>query len=187
MQILNYIVADARPLPLGGGVTTNSAHHPIALVSPTFRSICLDHPYSTSTKGKATAPVKLSISEALEFSDLRTMATFFEDGPSWDAKTLHNIRFLSISYLDDHAATGWGRSTTNYAYEAFEYLHKHWKFDANILASTLPPLLTLDILRWRPGVMEPLRDFVTFLIWLSLAHTVVSHLKSINFVFFFFF
>ncbi|KAH6667700.1 hypothetical protein B0J14DRAFT_170414 [Halenospora varia] len=80
-QILNYIVADAPPPPLGGGVTTRSAHHPIASVSQTFRSIYLDHPYSTSTKGRATAPIKLRIGEALEFSDLRTLAAFFEDDP----------------------------------------------------------------------------------------------------------
>jgi hypothetical protein len=78
-----------------------------------FRSIYLDHPYSTSTKGRATAPVKLSIGEALEFSDLRILAAFFEDGPGRDATTLHNVRFLSISYLDDHADTGWGWCTSN--------------------------------------------------------------------------
>lgn len=107
-------------------VTTHSTHHPIASVSQIFRSIYLDHPYSTSTECRATAPVKVSIDEALEFSDLRTLAAFFEDGPGRDATILHNVRFLSISYLDDHAATGWGRWTTNYAYEAFEHLYKHW-------------------------------------------------------------
>ncbi|KAH8663698.1 hypothetical protein BGZ60DRAFT_74150 [Tricladium varicosporioides] len=124
-QILSYIVADARPLPLGGGVTTHSTHHPIASVSQTFRSIYLDHPYSTSTTSRATALVKLRIGEVLEFSDLRTLAAFFEDGPGQDTTTLHNIRFLSISYLDDDAATGWGRWTTGYAYEAFKHLYKH--------------------------------------------------------------
>lgn len=125
-QILNYIVADAQPLPLGGGVATHSTHHPITSVSQTFRSIYLDHPYLTSTEGRATTPVKLRIGEALEFSDLRTLAAFFEDGPSRDVIALQTIRFLSISYLDDYAATSWGRWTTRYAYEAFERLYRHW-------------------------------------------------------------
>ncbi len=50
--------------------------------------------------------VKLSISEALEFSDLRTLVAFFKDSPSRDTITLHNVQFLSISYLDDHTTIG---------------------------------------------------------------------------------
>jgi hypothetical protein len=125
-QILNYIVADAQPLPLGGSITTRTTHHAVASVSQTFRSIYLSHPYSISTKTKVTTPVKVSIGEVLEFRDLRTLAAFFEDGPGQDAKTLLNVRFLSVSYLDDDSATGWAQWTTNYAYEAFEYLCKHW-------------------------------------------------------------
>ena len=125
-HILGYVVADARPPPLGGGVKTHAAHHPVASVSRAFRSIYLDSPYSTSTKDGETTPVKLRIGEALEFSDLKTLSAFFEHGPGRDATTLHNVRFLSVSYLDDESATGWGQRTTDYAYEAFEYLHKHW-------------------------------------------------------------
>ncbi len=125
-QILGYIVADARPSPLGGGVRTHAAHHPVASVSRAFRSIYLNHPYSTSTEGRETTPAKLRIGEALEFSDLKTLSAFFEHGPGRDATTLHNVRFLSVSYLDDENATGWGQRTTDYAYEAFEYLYKHW-------------------------------------------------------------
>jgi len=115
-QILRYIVADARLSPVGGGVRTHAAHHPVASVSRAFRSIYLDFP----------TPVKLRIGEALEFSDLKTVSAFFEHGPGRDATTLHNVRFLSLSYLDDESATGWGQRTTDYAYEAFECLHKHW-------------------------------------------------------------
>ncbi|PVH70300.1 hypothetical protein DL98DRAFT_141250 [Cadophora sp. DSE1049] len=125
-QILGYIVADARPSPLGGGIRTHAAHHPVASVSSVFRSIYLNHPYSTSTEGRETTPRKLRIGEALEFSDLKTLSAFFNDGPGRHATTLHNVRFLSISYLDDETATGWGQRTTDYAYEAFEYLYKHW-------------------------------------------------------------
>ncbi|KAH7330026.1 hypothetical protein BKA65DRAFT_508261 [Rhexocercosporidium sp. MPI-PUGE-AT-0058] len=123
-QILGYIVADARPL--GGSVRTHTKHHPVATVSKTFRAIYLNSPYSTSTKGGETTPAKLRIGEALEFSDLKTLSAFFEHGPGRDATTLHNVRFLSVSYLDDENATGWGQRTTDYAYEAFEYLYKHW-------------------------------------------------------------
>ncbi|KAL5318084.1 hypothetical protein ACEPPN_015188 [Leptodophora sp. 'Broadleaf-Isolate-01'] len=126
VQILGYIVADARLSPLGGGVRTHAAHHPVASVSRVFRSIYLNQPYSTSTKGRETMPVKLRIGEALEFCDLRTLAAFFEDGPGRDATILPHVQFLSISYIDDHTATGWGQRTTDYAYEAFEHLHKHW-------------------------------------------------------------
>ena len=108
-QILHYIVADALPLPLGGGVTTYSTHHPIASVLQTLRSIYLDHPYSPSTKGRATAPVKLKIGETLEFSDLRSLAAFFENSPGRNAASLHDVQSLNISYIDDHNAIGWGR------------------------------------------------------------------------------
>ena len=125
-KILKYIIADARPLPFGGGVTAHSTHHPFASISRTLRSIYLDLPYSPSTNGKATAPVKLRIGEALEFSDLKTLAAYFEDGPGRDATTLRTVRFLSLFYLDDYTAIGWGQRTTNYAYKAFEYLYKNW-------------------------------------------------------------
>ena len=106
-QILGYIIADARPSPLGGGVRTHAAHHPVASVSRAFRSIYVNHPYSTSTEGRETTPARLRIGEALEFSDLKTLSAFFEHGPGRDATTLHNVRFLSVSYLDDENATGW--------------------------------------------------------------------------------
>ena len=125
-QILGYIVTYARPSPLGGGVRTHAAHHPVASVSSAIRSIYFNLPYSTSTKGRETTPAKLRIGEALEFSDLKTLSAFFEHGPGRDATTLHSVRFLSVSYLDDENATGWDQRTTDYAYEAFEYLHKHW-------------------------------------------------------------
>ncbi|PVH76119.1 hypothetical protein DL98DRAFT_592576 [Cadophora sp. DSE1049] len=125
-HILSYIVVDARPSPLGGGVRTHAAHHPVASVSRAFRSIYLNHPYSTSTKGRETTLVKIRIGEILEFCDLRTLAAFFDDGPGRDVIMLQHIQFLSISYIDDHTATGWGPWTTDYAYEAFQHLHKHW-------------------------------------------------------------
>ena len=103
-QILGYIVTYARPSPLGGGVRTHAAHHPVASVSRAFRSVYLDHPYSISTKNKEITPVKLRIGEALEFSDLKTLSAFFERGPG--RATLHNVRFLSVSYLDDENAAG---------------------------------------------------------------------------------
>ncbi|MAD82831.1 MAG: hypothetical protein CL912_07700 [Deltaproteobacteria bacterium] len=76
----------------------------MASVSRAFRSVYLDHPYSISTKNKEITPVKLRIGEALEFSDLKTLSAFFERGPG--RATLHNVRFLSVSYLDDENAAG---------------------------------------------------------------------------------
>ena len=73
-QIVGYIFAGARLSPLGGGVRTHAAHHPVASVSRASRSIYLDHPYSISTKGRDTTPVKLG--EALEFSDLKFCQPF---------------------------------------------------------------------------------------------------------------
>ena len=98
----------------------------MASVSRAFRSVYLDHPYSISTKNKEITPVKLRIGEALEFSDLKTLSAFFKHGPGRHATTLHSVRFLSVSYLDDENAMGWGQRTTDYAYEAFECLYKHW-------------------------------------------------------------
>ncbi|CZT10240.1 uncharacterized protein RAG0_14773 [Rhynchosporium agropyri] len=125
-QILAHVIKDARPSPLGGGVRTHAAHHPVASVSSIFRSIYFNLSYSISTKRRETTPAKLRNGEALEFSDLKTLSAFFEHGPGRDATSLHNVRFLSVSYLDDENATGWGQRTTYYAYEAFEYLYKHW-------------------------------------------------------------
>jgi hypothetical protein len=63
---------------------------------------------------------------ATYFNDLRTLAAFFQEGPGQDIALLHQVRFLSISYIDDHAATDWRRRTTDYAYEAFEILYISW-------------------------------------------------------------
>ena len=125
-QILSYIVTDARPLPLGGGIRAHTAHHPVASVSRAFRSVYLSHCYLSSTEGRETTPIKLRIGEVLDFSDLKTLSAFFEYGPGRDATILQHIQFLSISYIDDYTATGWGQRTTDYAYEALEHLHKHW-------------------------------------------------------------
>jgi len=57
---------------------------------------------------------------------LKTLSAFFKHGPGRHATTLHSVRFLSVSYLDDENAMGWGQRTTDYAYEAFECLYKHW-------------------------------------------------------------
>lgn len=68
--------------------------------------IYLDLPYSPFTNGRATAPVELKIGEALEFSELRTLAAVFEDGLDRDTLTLYNVRFLSVSYLNNYIAIG---------------------------------------------------------------------------------
>ena len=57
---------------------------------------------------------------------MKTLSAFFKHGPGRHATTLHSVRFLSVSYLDDENAMGWGQRTTDYAYEAFECLYKHW-------------------------------------------------------------
>jgi hypothetical protein len=88
--------------------------------------IYLGHPYPDAAKHRTTAPIRLNIGEALSFNDLQTLAAFFREGPGQDVAVLRNIRSLSISYLDDHAATDWRRRTTDYAYEAFELLYASW-------------------------------------------------------------
>ena len=75
---------------------------------------------------KATAPIHLNIGEALYFDDLRILAAFFRDGPGRDSALLPKVRFLSISYLDDHTATDSWRRKTDYAYKAFELLYASW-------------------------------------------------------------
>lgn len=75
-----------------GGTNSDSEHH--EMLQTTSALLLLLH----------------GIGEALEFSDLRALAAFFEDGPGRDVTTLHNVRFCSVSYLDDHTATGfWER------------------------------------------------------------------------------
>jgi hypothetical protein len=65
----------------------------------------LGHPYLTTAKHRTTALIHLNLGEALYFNDIRTLATFFQEGPSQDIALLYKVRFLSISYVDDHAAT----------------------------------------------------------------------------------
>jgi hypothetical protein len=125
-QIIGYAIADTQLLPMGGGVGMRRAHHPVASVSGALRMIYLSLPYPTTAKHKATAPIHLNIGEALYFNDLRTLAAFFREGPGRDSALLPKVRFLSISYLDDHAATYSWRRTTDYAYEAFELLYTSW-------------------------------------------------------------
>jgi hypothetical protein len=88
--------------------------------------IYLVQPYPAAAKHRTTAPIHLNIGDALYFNDLRTLAAFFREGPGQDIAVLRSIRSLSISYLDDHAATDWRRRTTSYAYEAFELVYASW-------------------------------------------------------------
>lgn len=80
-RILSYIIADSRLLPLGGGVKVYTAQHLVASVSRALRSIYLNHLYLTSTEGKEITLIKLRISKALEFNDLKTLLAFFKHGP----------------------------------------------------------------------------------------------------------
>jgi hypothetical protein len=66
--------------------------------------IYLVQPYLAAAKHRTTALIYHNISDALYFLDLRTLAAFFREGPGQDIAILRNIRSLSISYLDDHAA-----------------------------------------------------------------------------------
>jgi hypothetical protein len=71
-----------------------------------LRIIYLGHPYPTTAKHRATAPpIHVNVGEALYFNDPRALAAFFREGPDRDIALLRKVRFLSISYLDDHAAT----------------------------------------------------------------------------------
>ena len=125
-HIIECVIADTQLLPMGGGVGIRRAHHLLASTSHALRTNYLRHPYPTTAKHKTTAPIHLNLGEALYFNDLRTLAAFFQEGPGQDIALLHKVRFLSISYVDHHAATDWRRRTTDYAYEAFELLYTSW-------------------------------------------------------------
>jgi hypothetical protein len=151
-QIIGYAITDTQLLPIGGGVGMRRAHHLVASVSGALRMIYLSLPYPTTAKHKATTPIHLNISEALYFNDLRTLAAFFREGPSRDTALLHKVRFLSISYLDDHAATYSWRQTTDYAYKAFELLYTSWHLiQVTWLHLCLPSLDTISSVD-NPGI-----------------------------------
>lgn len=125
-QIIHFAIADTPLIPLGGGVTAHHTHPSTASVSRIFRTIYLNLSYTPAVNGRAVAsPVKLRIGQALDFKDLRTLAAYFENGPGRNALSLRNIRFLSVSYLNDHSGLQW-RRTFEYAYEAFECLLSDW-------------------------------------------------------------
>ncbi|PMD64524.1 uncharacterized protein K444DRAFT_660315 [Hyaloscypha bicolor E] len=110
-QIIECVIADAQLLPIGGGVGMRRAHHPVASASHALRTTYLSHPYPTTAKHRTAAPIHLNLGEALYFNDLRTLAAFFQEGPGQDIALSRKVRFLSISYVDHHAATDWRRRT----------------------------------------------------------------------------
>ncbi|KFY68161.1 hypothetical protein V496_01253 [Pseudogymnoascus sp. VKM F-4515 (FW-2607)] len=123
-HIIQYVIAGAQQLPFGGGTTVRRAHHPVASVSRILRSIYLSHPYPTIAKNRGTA--RANIGGALEFSDLKTLAAFFQEGPGRYVANIHKVRFLSICYVDDDTVRDRWRQTIGYAYEAFELLYTSW-------------------------------------------------------------
>jgi hypothetical protein len=156
-KIIQYVIADSQPLPLGGGVTARKAHHPVASVSQTLRSIYLNRLHHTLDKTKRRAKHQFKIGETLEFSDLGTMAAFFRDGPGQDNATLQGIRFLSISYLDNDTLTSRWEWTTKYAYEAFELLHNNWHLmQVRLLQLCLPFYRTISSVN-DPGLWSLLK------------------------------
>jgi hypothetical protein len=125
-QIIEYVITDTQLLPIGGGVGIRRAHHPVASISGALRMIYLSLLYPTTAKHKATTLIHLNIGEALYFNNLQTLAAFFREGPSRDSALLPKVRFLSISYLNDHATTYSWRRTTDYTYKAFKLLYTSW-------------------------------------------------------------
>lgn len=80
-QILENILLDVCLQPFRDSTILCTTHHPIAFVSQTLRSIYLNLPYLPPTNGRTTMLIKLRISEALEFRDLRTLVAYFENSP----------------------------------------------------------------------------------------------------------
>jgi hypothetical protein len=118
LQIIKYVSAGTQLDLMGGGLGSHRVYHPIASVSRALRRLYLSQPYST-------APVRYNIGEVLHFNDLQTLASFFREGPGQHAALLLVVRYISVSYVDDHAASWW-RTATDYAYEAFELLYRNW-------------------------------------------------------------
>lgn len=118
LHIIEYVSAGTQLLPMGGGLGSYRAYHPVASVSRALRKLHLAQLYPI-------ARVRCNLSEALEFSDLRTLASFLREGPGQHSTFLRGVRYISISYADDHAVDSW-RTTTDYAYEAFELLYENW-------------------------------------------------------------
>ncbi|KFY83183.1 hypothetical protein V500_10142, partial [Pseudogymnoascus sp. VKM F-4518 (FW-2643)] len=123
---IQYVIAGAQQLSLGDGTTMRRIHHPVASVSRILRSIYLHSPYPTIAKDEETAPVNIVIGHVLEFNVLKTFAEFFRVGPSRCATTIHQVRFLSVSYIDNETVGDWWQQTTDYACEAFELLYRNW-------------------------------------------------------------
>ncbi|PSS18330.1 hypothetical protein M430DRAFT_237893 [Amorphotheca resinae ATCC 22711] len=124
LHIPSYVSIGTQLLPLGGGVGTRRAHHPIASVSRHLRAIYLSQPY-LAPADNTQPPVPCTIGGALQFDDLCTLVSFFEGGPGQDTNFLREIRGLNVSYKDSFAVSWW-QETTNYAFEAFELLYKRW-------------------------------------------------------------
>jgi hypothetical protein len=123
---IQYVIGGAQQLSLGGGISVRRAHLPVASVSRILRLIYLNHPHPTIAKDRGTARVHINIGEALEFSELKTLAAFCQEGPGRYAANLHKVRFLSICYIDDDTVRDRWRQTIDYAYEAFDLLYTNW-------------------------------------------------------------
>jgi hypothetical protein len=123
LNILRNAFADTALSPMGGGVSSRNAHHPIASVSRGLRVLYLGLLSMVETK---ELPLNCyRIGEVLAFDDLKTMAAFFTDGPGRDPMFFPRIRCLIVSYLDNCTVPWWVGSNT-YAYEAFELLYSYW-------------------------------------------------------------
>lgn len=97
-----YAIADTQLLPMGGacvGLTTQWC--------PYRNLFWLFIPSYREAQNNCTNPPQHRRSPLLQRPPNPSclLAAFFREGPGQDIAVLRNIRFLSISYLDDHAAT----------------------------------------------------------------------------------
>ena len=159
-QILGYIVVDARPALLGGGVKNHVSHHPLASVSRAFRSIYLNHPYSTSTEGRKAERLRQSNSIMLEPPNSATCGLWGLFSKTILAETLqfYNTFSSSVSHTLTTIRPRAGASGLPIILTRSLSTFINTVVYANIVASNLPAVLTCDIFRRRPGNMEPFED-----------------------------
>jgi hypothetical protein len=111
-NIIQYVIAEAQPPPLGGGASTRDSPHPLASVSWTLRSIYLNHPYHAPNKTKQRSRSPFRIGEVCEHGSRRELT---ERNYSLGAPLAWRTLVVGVGQVPSvmEAIHNSGRNTTN--------------------------------------------------------------------------
>lgn len=120
LQMLNHLYSEVA-LPEDENITRQHLYQPFSV------RFISTNPFHYPRKEEQFRLSKSNIGGALKFSELKSLAAFFQHGVSRLPTPSYRIRFHSVSYIEDDTVTGWRREHTGVcANEAFEALDHNW-------------------------------------------------------------